>query len=128
MQLIKSSFIQQNLMRGTRTRTAMSRIAIVEKLAGNNDPVNVSTLINLGFEHYDAKATLLALTHPYTKREHGFNLPQSFENNNGYLHQIVKSKKESYFVNLAMAITYEKSVLLAKKEIRKEIIAICKKK
>lgn len=110
------------MKKGTRNETAKARHTLIRG-ASKNGPVTANLLTkNYGMHPYDAKASLIALTHSYCKMNDGFDLPQTFENKDGYLTLIDNSRSNEYFTNLGLAIALEKHLLIAKKNIKKDIL------
>lgn len=109
-------------MEGTKIETAKIRLSLVKKLSGLNEPTTYASLMKYGMDYYDSKATIIALTRSYCKKEDGFELPQTFKNKNGYLTLVCDHRSNSYFKNLSLAITLERRLLIARREIKKDIL------
>lgn len=70
-------------------------------------PVTVKALMDAGgYDYPEASAILAAVTHSYSKKTHGFDMPQLFELKNGYLFKC-GNLIPGIFEKFRKAVTYE---------------------
>jgi len=94
-------------MRKFRIATVIRGYNIVLNFYKEFVPITIKALRHAGgYSYLQASAILTAMTHSYSKRTHGFDMPQLFELKNGHVFKCT-SLIPGIFEKLAKAVTYE---------------------
>ena len=94
-------------MRKFRMATVLRGYNIIVGFYKESVPITIKALMDAGgYSHSQASAILAAVTHSYSKKTHGFDMPQLFELKNEYLFKCA-SPIPGIFEKLTKAVTYE---------------------
>lgn len=93
-------------MRKFRMATVLRGYNIIVGFYKESVPITIKTLMRGGYNHSEASAILAAITHSYSEKTHGFDMPQLFELKNGYLFKRANLMPD-IFEKFRKAVTYE---------------------